>query len=84
MATALEYAIETARSSNELTKKLVREDAWRGSTIVRKVSPYGEESFHVYNADAWERPSEAPMLPWSPPTGTPVASVNMSGDVTYL
>lgn len=83
MSSLIEQAIETARQSNEITKRLVREDAWSGSTIVRKVDPYDRESFHVYSADAWEEPSETPLLPWSPPTGTPVADVDMFGNVTY-
>lgn len=80
---SLEQAIETARQHIPITKRVVKEEYWCGSTIVRKVGPYGGESFHVYSADAWERPSEAPMLPWSPPTGTPVADVDMSGNVTH-
>lgn len=83
MYAAIEQAIETARQHIPITKSVVKEEAWCGFTIVRKVDPYERESFHAYKADAWERPSETPLLPWSPPTGTPVADVDMSGNVTY-
>ena len=33
--------------------------------------------------DAWERPSENPLLPWSAPTGEVVATVAVDGTVTY-
>lgn len=78
MATPFEQAIETARQHIPITKRVVKEEFWCGFTIVRN-----GELFHVYQANAWERPSEAPMLPWSPPTGVPVADVDMSGNVTY-
>lgn len=79
MSQAFFQAVETARAHNPVIKRVVKPEYWRGTTIVE--SAHG--TFHVYGADAWEKPSEAPMLSWSPPTGTPVADVDMAGSVTF-
>jgi hypothetical protein len=37
--------------------------------------------FSVYDADAWEPPTETPVLPWFPPKGKIYCYVNLLGAV---
>lgn len=73
-------AVEIAREHGPIQKKIVSPEYWSGHTIVRK-----DDGTHaVYSGDAWDEPTEQPMLPWHPPTGTPVAHVDNDGNVTRI
>lgn len=78
MSQAFFQTIESARAHIPITKRVVKPEYWRGFTIVESA----QGTFHLYAAGAWEKPNEAPVLPWSAPTGTPIADVDMSGSVT--
>jgi hypothetical protein len=72
-------AVETARQHIPIVKQVVRPEAWSGFTIVEDNGEY-----RVHDGNAWDEPSERPMLPWSASTGKPVAHVDMDGNVTTL
>lgn len=73
------HAVWTARSSLE-TQERVRSPEWRtGMTIVE----HSEGTYRVYSSDAWDKPTEAPMLPWHPPTGTKFATVGLDGKLAH-
>jgi hypothetical protein len=72
-------AVEAARQHIPIVKQVVRPEAWSGFTIVEDKGEY-----RVHDGNAWDEPSERPMLPWSAPTGKPVARVDMDGNVTTL
>jgi hypothetical protein len=72
-----QYAVKTAQSNLPIKKAMTREEYWDDYRIVRK----SNGRMAVYDAGAWEKPSEQPMLPWSPPTGEIVATVTLGGDV---
>ncbi|GAB2733367.1 hypothetical protein [Nocardioides pakistanensis] len=55
-------------------------DHWHGHTVVQ--TPSGRIA--TYKDTAWDRPAEQPVLPWSPPAGTPVAHVALDGTVTRI
>lgn len=74
-----DQAVNAARANIPITKTVVRPEYWCGYTIVQ----VGEE-YRVYDSDAWERPQTPGILPWQPPTGVPVATVDMEGEVTLL
>lgn len=71
-------AVELARHTVRMQREIRAEAYWCGATIVR--SRGGE--YAVHNADAWERPESTPLLSWSPPSGIPVADVDVNGTVT--
>ena len=64
-----EHALVTAYHLLPCQRRLTKNPS--GYTIVRKDSG----SFAVYDTNAWTEPSEQPMLPWSPPTGTKVVQL---------
>lgn len=74
---AFDRAVETARQHIPIMKGVTREEFWVGFTIVRTGDRYA-----VYDANAWERPATPGFLPWSAPTGEPVADVALDGTVT--
>ncbi len=66
---AFEHAVFTANSApNYLATH-------PGHTIVRK--PDGR--YVAYTSNSWTQPSEQPLLPWRPPTGEMVATVDPDG-----
>lgn len=77
---AMAYAVKTAHSALATARRIVRPEYLSEMVIVAK--PDG--LLCVYKADAWTRPTERPMLPWSAPLGTPVATVSLTGDVIHL
>jgi hypothetical protein len=74
------HAVDTARSAGLIQRRVRKEEFWTGHTIVQ----VGDGSYRVYSDSAWVEPIEAPMLPWSAPTGTPVARVGLDGTVRAL
>jgi hypothetical protein len=68
-----------ARQHIAITKLVVAQHAWSGFTIVRETDWRGDTSFHCYQGDAWTRPSEQPLSPLAPPTGEPVAHIDIDG-----
>lgn len=77
-----ERAIETARQNLPIKASIVAPEYLDGYKIVRRETPSGD-TFHVFDEDAWDNPSENPLLPWSAPTGEVVATVDVDGTVTY-
>ncbi|MEU1761263.1 hypothetical protein [Micromonospora sp. NPDC005652] len=73
-------AVELARRSMEIDRRIVREEFLTGHTIVRQ--PRHPDRYSVFPANAWERPVTPGFLPWSPPEGEPVADVALDGTVT--
>jgi hypothetical protein len=63
-----EAAVATAIEHLPIQRKVSKD--WCGYAIVEHNGGY-----HVYSADAWNRPTETPMLPWSSPLGTIVGYV---------
>ena len=55
-------------------------DHWHGHTVVAQ--PSGRIA--IYKDTAWTKPTEQPLLPWSPPEGRPVAHVALDGTVTRV
>lgn len=78
-----ERAVETARQNLPIKASIVAPEHLDGYKIVRRENPNGTTTFHVFDEDAWEHPSENPLLPWSAPTGEVVATVAVDGTVTY-
>lgn len=78
-----ERAIEVARQNLPIKASIVAPEFLDGYKIVRRENPNGTTTFHVYDEDAWERPEENPLLPWSAPVGEVVATVAVDGSVTY-
>lgn len=70
----LEEAVEVARSHIAIQKEVRRPEAWCGFAITAEHS--------VFSADAWEQPAEQPLLPWHPPSSSPIAFVDIDGVVT--
>lgn len=81
---ALDHAVASAadhdgQAYRSMTYVVAREH-WHGHTVV--LAPSGRLA--TYADTAWERPVEAPLLPWSPPSGVPVAHVALGGTVTRV
>lgn len=72
-------AVGIAKQHIPIQKYVCKEEFWCGFTIVLH-----NDEYRVFDADAWERPSEAPLLPWSPPVGTKVATVAIDGTITFI
>ena len=72
-------AIEIAKQHIPIQQYCTKEEFWCGFTIVLH-----NDRYSVYDADAWEKPSEVPLLPWSPPKGVKVAHVAIDGAVTLV
>ncbi len=79
MNASLARAIDLAKEHIPIQKFCAKRKYWVGFTVALHNGRYS-----VYNADAWDRPSEVPMLPWSPPEGTKVAHVTIDGAVELL
>lgn len=79
----LDRAIETALEGLAVKASIVAPEYLDGYKIIRRENPSGTATFHVFDEDAWERPAENPLLPWSAPTGEVVATVAVDGTVTY-
>ena len=75
----LTRAVEIAKQHIPIQREVCKKEFWVGFTIVLDAGQY-----RVYSADAWERPTSQPMLPWSPPKGTPVAHVAIDGTTTLI
>ena len=75
---ALSDAIEGARKNFHTQFEVTGREHWHGYTIV-----YDEKHGfpQTYKDTAWDEPDEQPLLPWSPPTGTPIAHVALDGTV---
>lgn len=78
-----ERAIETARQNLPIKASIVAPEYLDGYKIIRRENPNGTTTFHVFDEDAWEKPSENPLLVWSAPVGEVVATVAVDGTVTY-
>jgi hypothetical protein len=76
----LERAIDTARQHIPIQKMVSKPEFWCGFTIC--ITERGE--YRVYSADAWDEPTERPMLPWSAPTARPIGHVDMNGTYTEI
>lgn len=70
--------IAMALSHAKVRQRCVREDLPAGIAVV-----HDGTRFRFYNDDAWERPSERPFLPWSPPPYPRLAVVYPNGNVVY-
>lgn len=73
-----QHSVHTALGAIEVDKVVVAEQFRTPMAIVRG----RDDLFHVYDTDAWTRPAQAGVLPWSPPPGRPVAEVALDGTVT--
>lgn len=73
----LDRAIVTALEHIPIVKRVRRDPV--GSTIVDDRGTY-----RVYSEDAWDEPTERPMLAWHPPSGKPVVHVDIDGIITFL
>lgn len=74
---AFQKAVSTAHAHIPIQKTVHREPP--GFVIAEDAG-----RFAVFGADAWEKPTSTPMLPWSPPKGRRVARVNLDGGVSLL
>lgn len=74
-------AVSTAVESIDVAQRIRIPEACNGFAIVRKTSPQGSVSYHVYDADAWEEPTAVPLLPWSAPLGEVIAHVSMDAQI---
>ncbi len=77
-ANTLDQAIQTAIEQIPIQQSVVRPESQTGYTIVDKGG-----SYHVYKDSAWMEPT-GNLLPWSAPTGIPVARVGLDGGVTHI
>lgn len=75
----IETAITTARLNLPIMKKAARREAWHGCIIVRDRNGH----HRPIHDTAWTPQSES-FLPWERPEGTPVAHVDIEGNVTYF
>lgn len=73
-------AVETARANIPIMCEIVKPEFWCDYVIVRDAAGW----HHVYKASAWTEPTERPLLPWHPPSGTRVATVDLAGVVAML
>ena len=85
----LDYSVRTARESNETAKRISKPEARTGFTIVSNEDAAarggrGMPNTSVYESNAWDEPKERPMLPWRPPSGVPIATVDLDGHVTMI
>lgn len=78
------HAINTAIQNLSVKASIVAPEYMDGYKITRYVHPRGEVTFHVYDESAWERPAEAPLLPWTAPKGEVVATVSTEGIVALV
>lgn len=76
----MDRAITIARDALAIDRTIVKEECLSEMVIVVTA----DSLLSVYGANAWTRPTEQPMLPWSAPLGTPVATVSLTGEVTHL
>lgn len=74
---SFDRAVNAAVDGLDFIRKYTVPKAHVGYAIVRKTSPRGSVSYHAYRADAWERPQQTPLLPWSAPVGEVVAHISM-------
>ncbi len=79
MNQALDKAIEVAKQHIPIQQYVCIPEAQVGFTVTCH-----EGRYRVYSADAWERPTESPLLPWSTPRGTKVAHVATDGSVQLI
>lgn len=75
-------AVATARQNLPIKAAVVAPEYLDGYKIVRRENPNGTITFHAFDEDAWDRPSEAPLLAWSAPEGEVVATVDVDGNVS--
>jgi len=75
----LRRALDVAMSFNRTDQRFHR-DGGSGHVIVRKANG----SIRVYRASAWTEPAQTPLLPWRPPSGTPIISVGPDDCIEIL
>lgn len=75
-------AVETARQNLPIKASIVAPQYLDGYKIVRRDNPSGTTTFHVFDEDAWDNPSENALLLWSAPTGEVVATIATDGSLT--
>ncbi len=76
----LDEALATAIQNIPLQKATTKEEYWTGYTILVK----SDGRYSVVGDDSFTEPTERPLLPWSKPLGTPVATVSIDGVITVL
>lgn len=76
-------AVDTAREGLSVKASIVAPEYLDGYKIVRRHNHNGTASFHVYDEDAWDHPSENPLLLWSAPVGEVVATMATDGSLTF-
>lgn len=79
-----ERAVEIARQGLPVKASIVAPEYMDGYKIVRRENPNGTTTFHAVDEDAWDHPSENPLLLWSAPTGEVVATVATDGSLTLV
>jgi hypothetical protein len=77
-AGSLDRAIASAHDAFPSMTRVVGRDHWYGHTI----TVHEDGRLATYKDTAWDQPEETSVLPWSPPTGTPIAHVALDGTVT--
>lgn len=80
----LDHAVATARESIATQNQVVKAEHRKGYVITEYTHPRGERSLHVYQAGAWEPPAQEPVLPWSPPAGRRIATVDLDGHADMI
>lgn len=84
MYSTLDRAIDAARSALPIKASVTAPEYMDGFKITRYQHPQGHHTFHVYDANAWEKPTTTPLLPYTPPLGEIVATMDTDGTATRL
>lgn len=75
----LDWAVSVARQNIPIQQATTRPQYRSGYTICAYTHPRGQVTLHVHDSSAWRQPDTPPLLPWSPPPGIPVATVDLDG-----
>lgn len=75
----MDRAVQTARDHIPIQRQVTSPNHRTGFVIVAYTHPQGHTTLHVHEESAWQEPAERPMLPWSPPQGCKVATVDLDG-----
>lgn len=82
-----QYAVETARENLPIMRKARRPECLADYIIVEvkiRATADSPTRFAVYAEDAWTKPTERPLLPWSAPAGRRLARVRHDGSITIF
>lgn len=87
----LDHSVKAARGLIGSHKALTRPDQRSGFTIVSNEDAAargarGMPATSTYLSSAWNPPTSEnpPLLPWRPPSGVPIATVDLDGHVTMI